>query len=84
MSKQRVINKITYFAPTPVSYFPQQIKHSGCIICLQKYEEEISQMEKMRGMDVKFINPEVKHWLQIISGGIKMISIVKSNSGWKN
>ena len=41
-------------------------------------------MEKMRGMDVKFINPEVKHWLQIISGGIKMILIVKSNSGRKN
>ena len=26
---------------------------------LQKYEEEIMQMEKMRGVDVKFVNPEV-------------------------
>jgi len=26
---------------------------------LQKYEEEITQMEKMRGVDVKFVNPEV-------------------------
>ena len=28
----------------------------------QKYEEEITQMEKMRGMDVKFVNPVVSQY----------------------
>ena len=27
----------------------------------QKYEEEIAEMEKMRGVDVKFVHPEVNN-----------------------
>jgi len=27
----------------------------------KKYEEEIAEMEKMRGMDVKFVHPEVNY-----------------------
>ena len=44
------LNTKLFSLTTTVSYFEQ------------KYEEEIAEMEKMKGMDVKFVHPEVNDW----------------------
>ncbi|KAJ7373787.1 Protein kintoun [Desmophyllum pertusum] len=47
----------------------------------KKYEEEIAQMEKMRGMDVKFVNPEDGYVVKTVdvSSGIKAFVNICSN-----
>ncbi|XP_078362461.1 protein kintoun-like [Oculina patagonica] len=47
----------------------------------KKYEEEIAQMEKMRGMDVKFVNPEDGYVVKTtdVSTGVKAFVNICSN-----
>lgn len=47
-----------------LTYFQRTINNQIIVLLhlWQKYEEEITQMEKMRGMDVKFVNPVVSQY----------------------
>lgn len=62
-------NNIKSFVPELKMFFVPQMLY---FFFIQKYEEEIAQMEKMRGMDVKFVNPEVKYCCMLFSAIISV------------